>query len=58
MEIWMRAAVRDAVARAADELDATLSRNADQQGESREDGVRVTFATPLGINFEVSPADR
>jgi hypothetical protein len=58
MEIWMRADDRDAVARAADGLDAALARDADQQGESREDGVRVTFATPLGIDFEVSPADR
>jgi plasmid stabilization system protein ParE len=57
-EIWMRADDRDAVARAADELDAALARNADQQGESREDGVRVTFAAPLGINFEVNVADR
>ncbi|MEX2139528.1 MAG: hypothetical protein WD894_09725 [Pirellulales bacterium] len=57
MEIWMRASDRDAVARAADDLDAALTHNADQQGESREEGVRVTFAAPLGINFEVSAAD-
>jgi plasmid stabilization system protein ParE len=57
MEIWMRADDRDAVARAADELDAALARNARVLGESREEGVRVTFAEPLGINFEVSSAD-
>jgi plasmid stabilization system protein ParE len=58
MEIWMRADDRDAVARAADALDAALARNAEQQGESREEGVRVTFVSPLGINFEVNAPDR
>lgn len=58
MEIWMRADDRDAVAHAADALDSALARDADQQGESREEGVRVTFASPLGINFEVNAADR
>jgi plasmid stabilization system protein ParE len=57
MEIWMRADDREAVARAADELDAALASNPDRQGESREEGVRVTFAAPLGINFEVNAAD-
>ena len=58
MEIWMLAADRDAVAKAADALDAMLAFNADQKGESREEGTRVTFVAPLGIDFEVSVDDR
>jgi plasmid stabilization system protein ParE len=58
MEIWMCASDRNAVAKAADALDATLAVNADQQGESREEGTRVTFIEPLGVDFEVSVDDR
>lgn len=58
MEIWMRADDRDVVSRAANELDAGLAYDADHQGESREEGIRVTFAGPLGIYFEVDDADR
>ncbi len=58
MEIWMRADNRDAIARAADNLDASLAHDPDEQGESREEGVRVTFVAPLGINFEIAASDR
>jgi hypothetical protein len=58
MEIWMRADDRDAVTKAADAIDAALARNADRQGESREEETRVTFFAPLGIDFEVSLDDR
>ena len=58
MEIWMRAKDRDAVAQAADSLDVVLSTNAEQQGESRDEGIRVTFSAPLGIYYEASAADR
>ena len=56
--IWMRADDRSAVARATNELDRVLARDPNDQRESREEGVRVTFAGPLGINFEVNIADR
>jgi hypothetical protein len=57
-EIWLSAPDREAVARACNELDRALSRDPNDQGESREEGVRVTFAGPLGINFEVNEVDR
>jgi plasmid stabilization system protein ParE len=57
-DIWIRAGDRNAVARAADALDNALARDPSIQGESRQPGVRVTFAEPLGINFEVNHADR
>jgi hypothetical protein len=57
-DIWIRADDRNAVAQAADALDNALARDPSTQGESRQPGVRVTFAEPLGINFEVNHDDR
>jgi plasmid stabilization system protein ParE len=57
-DIWIHADDRDAVSRASNELDRALAHDPNDQGESREEGVRITFAGPLGINFEVNAADR
>ena len=57
-EIWIRANNRNAVALAVNQLDTALARDPEDQGESRQEGIRVTFAGPLGVNFEVNLDDR
>ena len=57
-EIWLRADNRNAVTAAVHQLETEIARDPDEQGESRQPGIRVTFADPLGINFEIGPADR
>jgi plasmid stabilization system protein ParE len=56
--IWLAADDRAAVAAAANSLDSMLRRDAQRRGESRGDNLRVLFAAPLGIDFEVIEADR
>jgi plasmid stabilization system protein ParE len=56
--IWLAAEDRNAVTAAADFLDTALSSDAHLRGESRSENVRVLFAPPLGIDFEVSESDR
>ena len=56
--IWNQATDRNAVARAAHVIDKALGTDADEVGESREEGFRVLFELPLGVVFEVSRDDR
>jgi hypothetical protein len=58
VEIWIRADDRSAVTLAVKQLDNALANDPHDQGESRQEGIRVTFAKPLGLNFEVSLDDR
>ena len=53
--IWMAASDRDAVTRASHEVDQRLQTNAPNEGESRNDGLRVLLVPPLGILFGVEP---
>jgi hypothetical protein len=46
------------VTRAAAIAERRLAANADQLGESRDDGTRVFFVPPLTIYFEVNEPDR
>jgi plasmid stabilization system protein ParE len=57
-EVWLDAADRDAVTRAAHALDQTLRNDAHLQGESREGNVRILFESPLAAHVEVLPDDR
>ncbi|HUY35266.1 MAG TPA: hypothetical protein VMV69_21150 [Pirellulales bacterium] len=57
-ELWLNATDRDRVAQAAQRIDERLERNANIEGESRPDGRRVLFATPLGVIFRVWPDQR
>lgn len=52
---WLRAdpTARRAITDASDELDQLLLRDPGDQGESREEGARIAFVPPLGINFTV-----
>lgn len=56
--IWMDAPDRAAVTSAASSIDALLAENADRQGESRHGNLRIIFAPPLGVEFDVLEEDR
>lgn len=56
--IWLASQDRDQVTYAAHLLDEMLAESADRAGESREGAVRIAFAAPLAVEFEVLPADR
>jgi len=47
---------RSAVTQAAHALDQTLRRKGAEEGESRSDGMRISFVLPLGITFSVDEA--
>jgi dsDNA-binding SOS-regulon protein len=56
--IWMNADDREAVLQAAQTLDDELERTPLESGESREEGFRIAFSSPLGVRYRVSEADR
>lgn len=51
--IYLTAADKNAVSRAAYVLEQRLQTDPANAGESREAGERVTFVKPLGIRFKV-----
>jgi hypothetical protein len=55
---WAAAPDRNAVTAASAALDRRLAINPADEGESRNDNQRVTFAAPLGVRFEVDPVAR
>ena len=58
--IWLRAnsLVRQDITAVAHAIDQELQANPERQGESREDEVRICFAYPLGIQFEINADHR
>jgi hypothetical protein len=56
-DIWMNATNRGEVTRAANEIDRRLAINPQNQGESRELGVRILAELPLMVHFFVVPKD-
>lgn len=57
-EIWGRSTDREAVTIASHALDQVLGRDPEDIGESRPDDQRITFATPLGVLYEVDTRRR
>ncbi len=55
--IWNQASDRQAVAIAANRIDRTLLRDADQKGWP-DNGQRILIDPPLAVTFTVSPDDR
>lgn len=55
--IWMHTSDRDAVTRAASDIDRALQNRPLDIGESRDAGRRVYFAVPLGVAYLVRPHD-
>jgi plasmid stabilization system protein ParE len=56
--VWLSAEDRNAVTSAAHGIDALLRVDPQTRGESRQHEVRVLFAPPLGVDFEVVEGDR
>jgi hypothetical protein len=56
--IWLGAGDRNAVTRAAHEIERTLQVNPQEAGESRAEERRILLEPPLGVTFVVSPWDR
>ena len=56
--LWMNAPDRNAVALAADAIDAFLRRDPLAHGESRLGHSRVMFVPPLAVTYEVQELDR
>ena len=56
--LWEDAADRNAITFASHTIDTLLRERAKTCGESRYDTVRIMFAPPLGVLFEVLEEDR
>lgn len=56
--IWSKTKDRNAVSKAAHDIDKMLGMNPEGVGESREEGFRILFERPLGVEFVISPDDR
>lgn len=57
-ELWNGGPDRTAVRDAADRIDWLLRRDPLNQGEARDDGVRILIEAPLAVYFTVSVPDR
>lgn len=57
-EIWIDAADRESVTRAAYEIDRRLRVAPTTAGESRDPGQRVLLIAPLGVTFQIYEEDR
>ena len=58
VELWSAASDREAVAAAADEIDARLHRAPQVEGESRWGATRILLTPPLAVYYDVSEPDR
>jgi hypothetical protein len=56
--LWMDSSKREAVTRAAHQIDEKLQQDPEQLGESRPPDNRVYFEPPLGVLFRVLPSDQ
>jgi hypothetical protein len=52
---WLPAARRSAVTQASHLIDLRLQRFPEESGESRPDGLRIYFESPLGVLFRIRP---
>jgi len=57
-ELWNNGPDRTAIRNAADRIDWLLERAPLDQGEARDDNVRILIEAPLAIYFTVSEPDR
>jgi hypothetical protein len=56
--IWTAGPDRNAVATAADSIDAALRNDPQLQGESRPGRMRILVSRPLAVHFRVEEPDR
>jgi hypothetical protein len=54
-ETWEHAdaTLREAIVQASRRVDQQLQSDPHDQGESREEGTRILFESPLGVTFEI-----
>jgi plasmid stabilization system protein ParE len=52
-DVWNHASDRNAVTRAANQIDARLANDPTNEGESRGNSLRITFEQPLVVYFRV-----
>ena len=55
--IWIEANQREAITKAANEIDELLKHNPYEHSESREKGRRIIFSSPLGAVIRVNEED-
>ncbi len=58
LELWLESSHRDALTRAAEEIESLVRQSPESVGESRELGRRWLFVEPLGVDYSVSVNDR
>lgn len=56
LDLWTSATDPDAVDAAATRIDQVLSTDADRQGESRHQDVRILLEPPLAVLFVADPS--
>ncbi|MBP87944.1 MAG: hypothetical protein CMJ64_14675 [Planctomycetaceae bacterium] len=57
-DLWLNSGDRDAITKAASEIDKLLRRDPENSGESREEGRRILLSRPLGVKFRTYSQDR
>jgi hypothetical protein len=57
-QIWLNAADRSAVTSASNRIDRRLQSNPEDEGESRPNGQRIVFETPLGVLLQKNVENR
>ena len=58
LELWLETSHRDALTRAAEEIESLVRERPESVGESRDLGRRWLFVEPLGVDYSVSLNDR
>lgn len=56
--IWNKSTNRNIITQSAHVIDKALATNPEESGESREEGFRILFESPLGVIYKVSAVDR
>jgi plasmid stabilization system protein ParE len=56
--LWLNSSDRDAITSASSVIDQLLVRDPDNEGESRPNGRRIVFATPLAAIYRIHPDKR
>lgn len=55
VKVWVASGEPESAIRAFDAIEATLSRDAELQGESRSDGRRILIVSPIGVIYRAKP---
>ena len=54
-DLWLNSSDRGAITRAAAVIDQLLERAPETEGESRPNGRRILFASPLAVIYRIDP---